>query len=223
MVIADDNPSCVPVAVICVPGRAMAGARKTILCIENEQETAALLAGVLVKHGFQVQIAQDGQEGLLAILKKKPDLILCDIDAPILSGLDVLERLQDIAPSFGHVPFILLARAPNRDSEIRARRLGADDYVIKPVDIDRLLLIINARLVGIARTARPAKGKILNAREIEVLTWVAQGKTSAQIARKLRLSKRTVDFHIDNARKKLGAATRTEAVIKAAARGVIES
>jgi DNA-binding CsgD family transcriptional regulator len=62
----------------------------------------------------------------------------------------------------------------------------------------------------------------LNDREIEVLTWVSRGKTSVEIARKLRLSKRTVDFHADNARIKLRAATRTEAAIKAVASGLIK-
>jgi DNA-binding CsgD family transcriptional regulator len=57
---------------------------------------------------------------------------------------------------------------------------------------------------------------MLNEREIETLTWVARGKTSAQIAEILGLAKRTIDFHIDNARVKLGATTRTQAAIKAA-------
>jgi DNA-binding CsgD family transcriptional regulator len=54
------------------------------------------------------------------------------------------------------------------------------------------------------------------------LTWVARGKTSSEIASTLRLSKRTVDFHTDNARAKLRAATRTEAAIKAVAGGLIK-
>ncbi len=62
----------------------------------------------------------------------------------------------------------------------------------------------------------------LNEREVEVLTWVARGKTSADIAQIIGLTKRTVDFHIDNAREKLGAATRTEAVVKAASGKLIE-
>jgi DNA-binding CsgD family transcriptional regulator len=62
----------------------------------------------------------------------------------------------------------------------------------------------------------------LNEREVEVLTWAARGKTSAEIAKILDLTKRTVDFHIDNAREKLGAATRTEAVIKAATGRLIQ-
>jgi DNA-binding CsgD family transcriptional regulator len=55
----------------------------------------------------------------------------------------------------------------------------------------------------------------LNEREIEMLTWVARGKTSAQIAEMLDLPKRTVEFHLDNARTKLGASNRTEAALKA--------
>ena len=62
----------------------------------------------------------------------------------------------------------------------------------------------------------------LNDREIETLTWVARGKTSAEIAEILSLAKRTVDFHIDNARMKLGVATRTQAAIKAVTGKLIE-
>jgi DNA-binding CsgD family transcriptional regulator len=61
----------------------------------------------------------------------------------------------------------------------------------------------------------------MSKREIEALTWAARGKTSAEIAMILGLSKRTVDFHIDNARIKLGATTRIEAAIKAATRRLI--
>jgi DNA-binding CsgD family transcriptional regulator len=67
-----------------------------------------------------------------------------------------------------------------------------------------------------------AKTVLLNDREVEVLTWVARGKTSAETAQILGLTKRTVDFHTDNARAKLGAATRTEAAIKAATGRLIE-
>jgi len=62
----------------------------------------------------------------------------------------------------------------------------------------------------------------LNDREVETLTWAARGKTSSEIAQILGLSKRTVDFHIDNAREKLGAATRVEAAIKAATGRLID-
>ena len=82
--------------------------------------------------------------------------------------------------------------------------------------------IINARLAHVARTDVWVKEVNLNHREIETLTWVARGKTSAEIAKILGLSKRTVDFHIDNARIKLGVATRTQAAIKAVTGKLIE-
>jgi DNA-binding NarL/FixJ family response regulator len=199
----------------------MAYASKKILYVEDHRETATLVAQELVERGFNVRIAHDGQEGLLAILKDKPDLVLCDIRMPIMSGFEVLERLTETAPHLGHMPFVFLTALSDRDNELKARQLGADDYVTKPIDFDVLTAIINARLAGVARTKLWPKLVDLNEREIEILTWVARGKTSAQIARKFHLAKRTVDFHIDNARIKLRAATRTEAAIKAAAGGLI--
>jgi DNA-binding NarL/FixJ family response regulator len=200
----------------------MAHARKKILCVEDDRETAALIAEELVERGFEVRIAPNGQEGLLAILQEKPDLVLCDISMAVMSGFELLERLTRIAPQLGHIPFVFLTALTDRDNELKGRQLGADDYVTKPIDFDVLTTIINARLAGVARTKLWPKLVNLNDREVEILTWVARGKTSAQIARKLRLAKRTVDFHIDNARIKLGAATRTEAAIKAAAGGLIK-
>jgi DNA-binding NarL/FixJ family response regulator len=200
----------------------LAHARNKILCVEDDRETAALIAEELAERGFEASIAHNGQEGLLAILQDKPDLVLCDISMPIMSGFEVLERLTGIAPQLGHIPFVFLTALADRDNELKGRQLGADDYVTKPIDFELLTTIINARLAGVARTKLWPKLVNLNDREIETLTWVARGKTSAQIARKLPLAKRTVDFHIDNARTKLGAATRTEAAIKAAAGGLIK-
>jgi DNA-binding NarL/FixJ family response regulator len=200
----------------------MARARKKILCIEHDREAASLIVDELVERDFEVSVSRDGQEGFVAILKDKPDLVLCEIGVPVMSGFEVLERLTEIAPRLGHIPFVFMSERADRDNELRGRQLGADDYITKPIDFDVLATIVNARLAGVARTNLWPKLVRLNEREIEALTWVARGKTSAQIGRKLRLSKRTVDFHIDNARVKLGAATRTEAAIKAAAGGLIK-
>jgi DNA-binding NarL/FixJ family response regulator len=120
------------------------------------------------------------------------------------------------------MPFVFLTALTDRDNELKGRQLGADDYVTKPIDFDVLTTIINARLAGVARSELWPKLVQLNDREVETLTWVARGKTSAEIAQILGLTKRTVDFHIDNARSKLGAATRTQAVIKAATGRLIE-
>jgi len=200
----------------------MAEARKKILCIEDDRETAALIAEELVERGYEVSIAHDGREGLAAILRQMPDLVLSDISMPVMSGFEVLERLTALEPRFSKMPFVFLTALTDRDNELKGRQLGADDYVTKPIDFDVLATIITARLAGVARSEIWPKLVQLNDREVETLTWVARGKTSAEIAQILGLTKRTVDFHIDNARIKLGAATRTQAVIKAATGRLIE-
>jgi DNA-binding NarL/FixJ family response regulator len=134
-----------------------------------------------------------------------------------MSGFEVLERLNQLSPQVEKIPFVFVTALADRDNELRGRQLGADDYVTKPIDFDILESIINARLAGIARNELWPKLTNLNDRESEILTWAARGKTSAEIAPILGLSKRTIDFHLDNARIKLGARTRTEAVVKAAA------
>jgi len=200
----------------------MAEARKKILCIEDDRETAALIAEELVERGFEISIAHDGRAGLAAVLKTMPDLVLSDISMPVMSGFELLERLTALEPRFAKMPFIFLTALTDRDNELKGRHLGADDYVTKPIDFEVLTTIINARLAGVARSELWPKLVQLNDREVETLTWVARGKTSAEIAEILGLTKRTVDFHIDNARTKLGAATRTQAVIKAATGRLID-
>jgi DNA-binding response OmpR family regulator len=200
----------------------MAESHKKILCIEDDRETAALIAEELVDRGYEVTVAHDGREGLAAILRTMPDLVLSDISMPVMSGFELLERLIALAPRFSKMPFVFLTALTDRDNELRGRQLGADDYVTKPIDFELLATIISARLAGVARTGLWPKTVGLNDREVEVLTWVARGKTSAEIGQIIGLTKRTVDFHIDNARGKLGAATRTEAVIKASTGRLIE-
>jgi len=200
----------------------MSEAPKKILCIEDDRETAALIAEELIERGYEVTLAHDGREGLAAILRIMPDLVLSDISMPAMSGFELLESLIALAPRFAKMPFVFLTALTDRDNELKGRQLGADDYVTKPIDFDMLAAIIAARLAGVARTGLWPKAIALNDREVEVLTWAARGKTSAEIAKILDLTKRTVDFHIDNARGKLGAATRTEAVLKAATGRLIE-
>jgi DNA-binding response OmpR family regulator len=195
---------------------------KKILCIEDDDETAALIAEDLNERGYAVSVAHDGRDGFAAILKNTPDLVLSDISMPIMSGFELLERLVALAPRFSKMPFIFLTALSDRDNELKGRQLGADDYVTKPIDFDVLATIIAARLAGVARNELWPKLVELNDREVETLTWAARGKTSAEIAKILGLTKRTVDFHIENARSKLGAATRTEAAIKAATGRLID-
>jgi DNA-binding response OmpR family regulator len=193
-----------------------------ILCIDDDQETAGLIAEELSERGFGVVVAHGGSAGLSAILREQPDLVLSDISMPGLSGFDILEHLVPLAPRFSAMPFVFLTALTDRDTELKARKLGADDYVTKPIDFDILVAIIEARLAGVARRRMLPTQVSLNERETEVLTWAARGKTSAEIAQIVDLAKRTVDFHADNARMKLNAATRMHAAVKAASCGLIE-
>lgn len=193
----------------------MAEVRKKILCIEDDPEFKTMLAEELVERGFDISLASNGEEGFSEILRWNPDLVLCDINMPVMSGFEVLERLTAIAPRFAQMPFVFLTAFTDRDTELRGRTLGADDYVTKPIDFDVLTAVVRTRLARVPRNEIWPNEVSLNEREVQALTWVAHGKTSAETAQILGLSKRTVDFHIDNARLKLGTATRVETVIKA--------
>ena len=200
----------------------MSESAKKILIIEDDRETAGLIAEELGERGYDVSVAYDGREGFAAILKAMPDLVLSDISMPVMTGFEVLERLTALAPRFSSMPFVFLTALTDRESELKGRQLGADDYVTKPIDFEVLETIVNARLAGVARNDKWPKLIDLNDREVETLTWAARGKTSAEIAQILGLTKRTVDFHLDNARVKLGASNRIQAAIKAASGNLIE-
>ena len=201
----------------------MATDKRKIVCIEDDRETAGLIAEELRdRFGCPVLLAHDGPEGLAAILRERPDLVLCDVSMPGMTGFEVLERLAAMAPPYGRIPFIFLTALADRANELRGRQLGADDYVVKPVDFDILDAIIRARLARAPKREDWPDDARLNEREIETLTWAARGKTSAEIAIILGLAKRTVDFHIDSAREKLQVATRIEAAVKAARGRLIE-
>jgi DNA-binding NarL/FixJ family response regulator len=182
----------------------MAAPNKKILCIEDDSETAALIAEDLQERGYAVT------------------LVLCDISMPEMTGFEVLERLTALAPQFEAMPFVFLTALADRDTELKGRRLGADDFVSKPIDFEILATIIEARLGRVARNEVWSRQVELNEREVETLSFSARGKTSAEIATILGLSKRTVDFHIENACRKLNVATRIQAAVKAVSGGLIE-
>jgi DNA-binding response OmpR family regulator len=196
--------------------------RGKILCIEDDRDTASLICEELVDRGFEVRAAYNGREGLAAILKDPPDLVLSDVGMPGMSGFELLRTLTSMEPRFESMPFVLLTALSDHDNELKGWQLGADDYLTKPVDYDVLAALITARLARVARTAVWPKQVGLREREVETLTWAARGKTFWEIGEILGLSKRTVEFHLENARRKLGVATRTQALIKAATGHLIQ-
>src|ERR1700739_2994331 len=137
----------------------MTEVRKKILCIEDDRETAGLISEELLDRGYDVTIAHDGREGLAAILRVMPDLVLSDISMPAMSGFELLERLTALAPRFSKLPFLFLTALTDRDNELKGRKLGADDYVTKRIDFDVLETIVRARLArGGGGTVWPQAG-----------------------------------------------------------------
>ena len=186
-----------------------------LLYIEDDPESRELLAEALSGQGYEVTVAADGREGFEAIVSERPDLVICDIMLPELSGLEIIERLATMTKDgLAATPFIFLTALDDRDSILRGRRLGADDYITKPVDFDILAEIIKRRLAPADRSSATDAPQ-LTQRELEVLVWVARGKSSTDIGTLLGLSEATVDYHMQKVMRKLDVATRVQAAIKA--------
>lgn len=116
----------------------------TILIIEDDWATRSCLIDFLEDY-FQIIAAADGARGLQLIREAKPDLIICDIDMPYLNGYQVLEQLRaDV--NTASIPFIFLSAHSSQDKISLAAQMGADDYLVKPVDLKRLLAKIQSRL-----------------------------------------------------------------------------
>jgi DNA-binding response OmpR family regulator len=201
----------------------MVEARKTILCIEDDRETAKLIAEELSERGFYAVMAYDGRVGLAAILKRIPDLVLCDVGLPEMSGFELLARLNELVPPPDRIPFVFLTGLSDRDDELRGRTLGADDYVTKPIDFDILEAIIRARLIdGVARHEISAKLPKLD-RHAQASPRGAHRKTSSKGAVREQIVELidapTVDFHLE---KTSGTTAQTDTVVKTGVGGLIK-
>ncbi len=193
--------------------------RPKILCIEDDPATVELLVEVLEGEGFEPIVAFDGVEGVRQF-GACPDVILCDVDMPQMSGFGVLRELRKSVGQLRNVPFVFVTAYGSRENHLQARRLGCDDFLSKPLDFELLLEIVRRRLARVP-SAAPVHF-VLTDREVEALTWVAKGKSSADIAILMNVSERTVNFHISNVIQKTGVATRVQAAIRCALLGLID-
>jgi DNA-binding NarL/FixJ family response regulator len=199
---------------------------KKILVIEDEPEMRRNLATILRLEKFEVSQAENGRAGLELARKNVPDLILCDVMMPELDGHGVLQALREDAKT-ANVPFIFLTAKGEKSDQRSGMNLGADDYLTKPVGKDDLLSAITARLKRNEQlltsgsltpnfdSPKPLLTLGLTPRVAEVLLWVAQGKTNADIAQILGISEWTVKKHVLDIFEKLGVETRTAASLRA--------
>ena len=136
------------------PKPSAAGAKPTILVVEDEAALITMLRYNLEKQGFRVEEATDGQEALTRIAEAPPDLVLLDWLLPVMSGLEVCRQIRR-RPATRDLPVIMLtARAEDHDA-VRGLTTGADDYVTKPFNMAALL----ARIRALLRRAGPVPDK----------------------------------------------------------------
>ena len=132
----------------------MSNLQPRVLIVEDEPPLVELLSYNLEKAGFQIHIARDGEEALLAVEERKPDLILLDWMLPYVSGIEICRRIRR-NPETRNVPIIILTARGEEDDRIRGLDAGADDYVIKPFSPSELV----ARVRAVLRRTRPAFDK----------------------------------------------------------------
>jgi DNA-binding NarL/FixJ family response regulator len=199
-----------------------------ILLIEDEPQTRENLALILRMEGFDAVTTSNGRSGLEAAVREKPDLILCDVSMPELDGFGVLRELRADSTTAG-IPFIFLTARAERQDQRLGMNGGADDYIVKPIEPDDLLAAIEARLSRQRQTSDAALRRVdadvdfssaapletlgLTPREAEVLLWVAQGKSNADVATILSVSDKTVKIHLAHIYEKLSVETRTAAAL----------
>lgn len=104
-----------------------------ILAIDDDASTRLLVQRMLRAAGHEVEVASEGAEGLAKIRSRKPDAVLCDVNMPGIDGFRVLECVRADAAT-ARLPFLMVSALDDREHVRRGLRLGADDYVSKPID-----------------------------------------------------------------------------------------
>ena len=173
-------------------------------------------------------LAKNGLEAVTQFRELKPDVVLMDLAMPELDGAGAILAIRG---EFPDARILVLTTYDNDESVFRALENGAKGYLLKDCSTADLLAAIRKINAGgthvseraAARLAeRAMAGGPLSAREIEVLKWIAEGKSNKEIAALLFISEGTVKTHVLSIHEKLGCADRTEAVVTAIKRGILK-
>jgi len=119
--------------------------KKRVLVVDNEPKLRAILVRVLVERGYDVQVAFNGREALQKIPEVNPHLVIADVALPEMDGFELCRRIRSDV-RFKAIRFIFLTAKNAREDEIEGLSVGADDYITKPLDVDKLLARLDARL-----------------------------------------------------------------------------
>src|SRR5690242_21550653 len=113
-----------------------------VLVVEDEPESAAMLERWISQAGYRPCSASNGHEALRMFYQHHPDLVVLDVALPGLDGWQVMERIRE----FSRVPIIMATARGAESDKIRGLKLGADDYVTKPLSFPELMARIEAAL-----------------------------------------------------------------------------
>ncbi|MDX9718674.1 MAG: DNA-binding response regulator [Thauera sp.] len=198
--------------------------REVILLIDDAPDTVRMIAEALDEAGYTVLVATDGATALKRLERITPDAVLLDACMPGMDGFETCRRLKQ-APGMRTVPVIFMTGLAETERLVEGLSAGGIDYLVKPVVPDELVARLRAHLrvareMNAAARARedgaepspPLLPNPLTQREMDVLEWVACGKTNRDVAEILGMSPRTVNKHLEHIYEKLGVETRTAAV-----------
>jgi DNA-binding NarL/FixJ family response regulator len=164
--------------------------------------------------------AANGQQAIELFGQLQPDVVLMDLQMPIIDGPEATRRIRELAPD---ARILVLTTYATDEFIFKALRAGARGYLLKDASVDDLLGAIRSvhagqTLLAPAVAARLVVGvsaggpEALTPRELEVLTLIGQGRSNGEIASTLSIAPRTAKVHVQNILSKLGATNRTEAV-----------
>ena len=111
---------------------------KCILVVEDQEDNRQILRDLLTSAGYEMMEAENGQEALDAVAKQRPDLILMDIQLPVMDGYEATRRLKG-NPAYKDIPIIVVTSYALSGDEGKARDAGCDAYVTKPYSPRQLL------------------------------------------------------------------------------------
>jgi DNA-binding response OmpR family regulator len=154
-----------------------------IVLVDDNDEMSVFLKMELECEGYQVEVAKDGQQGLVKIRQFEPDLVILDWEMPKMSGVDVCRRLRQSS----EVPILMVTAKKNLKERVEGLDAGANDYLIKPFELEELL----ARVRALLRASKPAAKKEIKFSDILINLETFEVSCSGE---KLDLSRKEFDL-----------------------------
>lgn len=159
--------------------------KNIVLIIEDDNIVRENIKSLLAEEGYDVLSSENGEEGIKIAKEEIPDLIICDIMMPGISGYDVLVELSQFKNTKS-IPFIFLTAKVEKENIRKGMNLGADDYLFKPFDADDLLNSISSRLKKIEELKKELAAEVdqnhINKYSIEDKIFIQVNKKSFPIS-----------------------------------------